>query len=227
MKRSSFLRLLSLLLFTALVPFLRAAEENQAHDFAKWEKEIAAFEAADKTNPPPKDVIVFTGSSTIRMWKTLAQDFPKYHVLNRGFGGCQIEDCTHFADRIIFPYKPGMIVLRAGGNDLWAGKTPERVFTDFKAFVSRIREKLPETEIVFLGMSPSIARWKQAPNDKAANVLIEDFIKDSPRVQYVDTYTVPLDASGQPRPEVFIADKLHFNEAGYKLLMERVRTVLP
>ena len=63
----------------------------------------------------------------IRLWKTLAQDFPEYKVLNRGFGGCQIADCTYYADRIVVPYKPRLIVLRAGGNDIAAGKTSEQV----------------------------------------------------------------------------------------------------
>src|SRR5258708_195800 len=214
MKRTTFLSLLGVLILSS---WRWAVGAEVAHDFAKWEKEISAFEASDRTNAPPKDPVVFTGSSTIRMWKTMTQDFPKNRVLNRGFGGCEIEDCTYFAERIIFPYQPRMVVLRAGGNDLWNGKSPERVFADFKAFVAKVHAKLPETEIVFLSMSPSIARWKQAPNDKAANVLIEEYVKHTPHTKFVDTYTVPLDAAGQPRPELFIADKLHFSAEGYKL----------
>src|SRR5437660_1738407 len=91
------------------------------HNFAKWEKEISAYEASDRTNAPPKGGIVFIGSSTIRLWKTLPQDFPGYNVINRGFGGSEIIDSAHFADRIIFPYEPRMVLLRAGGNDLSAG----------------------------------------------------------------------------------------------------------
>src|SRR5439155_916656 len=89
------------------------AETN--HDFGKWEKEISAYEASDKTNPPPKGALLFIGSSTVRMWKTLPQDFPKAKVINRGFGGSQIVDSTHFAERVIFPYKPSKVFLRAGG----------------------------------------------------------------------------------------------------------------
>src|SRR5688572_3579536 len=92
---------------------------------ARWEKEIAAYEAADRANPPAKGGIVFTGSSTIRRWTTLASDFPDHHVLNRGFGGSQIVDATHFAERIVIPYAPRMVVLRAGGNDIHAGKSAE------------------------------------------------------------------------------------------------------
>src|SRR4051812_38906459 len=125
-----------------------AAETN--HNFGKWEKEIAAFEAMDHTNPPPKNGLVFIGSSTVRMWKSLAQDFPEQRVINRGFGGSEIVDSTHFAERVIFPYAPRMVFLRAGGNDLWAGKSAEQVFADYKEFVAKMQAQLPEAEIVFI-----------------------------------------------------------------------------
>src|SRR5262249_8046236 len=119
------------------------------HDFAKWEKAIEAFEQQDRESPPPKHEIVFTGSSTIARWKSMQADFPDYKVLNRGFGGSEILDCTHFADRAILPYEPRMVFLRCGGNDIHNGKTPEQVFADFKDFVTTVHAKLPETEIVF------------------------------------------------------------------------------
>src|SRR5262249_27606403 len=111
MKRLASLTLLAFVL-AAITKTLTAAE----HDFAKWEKEISAFETADKTSPPPKGALLFIGSSTVRMWKTMAEDLPGHQVINRGFGGSEIEDATHFADRIIFPYEPKMVLLRAGGN---------------------------------------------------------------------------------------------------------------
>ena len=120
------------------------------HNFAAWEKAITKFEQMDATNPPPKNGVEFIGASTITRWQTLAQDFPSQPVFNRGFGGSQIVDSTHFAPRVIFPYAPRMIVLRAGGNDLWAGKSPDQVFADFREFAATVHAKLPDTEIVFL-----------------------------------------------------------------------------
>src|SRR5262249_9086389 len=136
------------------------------HDFGKWEKEIAAYERMDRTNPPPAGALLFIGSSTIRLWKTLAQDFPSHRVINRGFGGSEIVDATHFAEQVILPYKPRMVFLRAGGNDLHAGKSPEQVFADFKEFAAKVQAKLPETQIAFISLSPSIARWQQADKEK-------------------------------------------------------------
>src|SRR5829696_4375677 len=100
------------------------AAQPMPHDFARWEKEIAAYEAADQANPPPKRAILFIGSSTIRLWATLKEDFPQHKVINRGFGGSEIADSTYFADRLVLPYAPRLVVLYAGGNDLNSGKTP-------------------------------------------------------------------------------------------------------
>ena len=224
MKRTSWLLLVGLLIVTVAPP-ARCAETN--HNFARWEKEIAAYEQSDRTNPPPKGALLFIGSSTVRLWKTLAQDFPGYRVINRGFGGSQIMDSAHFAERIIFPYDPKMIFLRAGGNDLWAGKSPEQVFAEFKEFVAKVHAKLPETEIVFISLCPSVARWKRADQEKTLNTLVKDYVRQSPRVNYIETYTMSLGPDGQPRPELFVADKLHFNAEGYKLLAELVRPHLP
>ena len=198
----------------------------ETNALAKWEKEIGAFEASDRTNPPPKGALLFIGSSTIRMWKTLAQDLPGHTTINRGFGGSQIIDSTHFADRIIIPHQPKKVLLRAGGNDINVGKSPEQVFADFKAFVAKIHSVLPETEVVFIGLSPAISRWKQADANKTLNTLVADYAQKTPKVKYIECYDISLGPDGQARPELFLADKLHFNSEGYKLLAEKVRQFL-
>lgn len=147
-----------------------AAETN--HNFAKWDGEIAVFEAADRTNPPPKHGILFTGSSTIRKWTTLAQDYPNQPVIGRGVGGSEIVDITHFADRIVFPYEPEMIFFRCGGNDIADGKSPEQVFADYKDFVAMVRTRFPAIDIVFISWSPSPARWAQKDKEQTLNQLV-------------------------------------------------------
>jgi lysophospholipase L1-like esterase len=219
------LRLLIPFFLVVYAGLLNAAET--ARDFDKWEKDIARMEQMDRTNPPPKGALLFIGSSTIGRWKTLAQDFPDQRVINRGFGGSEIVDSTHFADRIVFPCEPRMIFLRAGGNDIFAGKSPEQVFADFKDFVAKIHSRLPQTEIVFISLSPSISRWSQAGKEKALNDMVEAYTHQAPRLKFIDTYNLPLGSDGKPRAELFVADKLHFNEDGYKLLVQRVRPWLP
>jgi len=196
------------------------------HDFAKWEPEITAYEAADRASQPPKGGILFIGSSTIRLWKSLPQDFPDHKVINRGFGGSEIMDSTHFADRIIFPYEPKQVFLRAGGNDIHAGRLPDEVATDFADFVRTVHERLPKTEIIYIFVNPAPSRWGENDKYRALNRQIRKLALRMPRVCCVDSYNVSLTADGQGRPELFLDDKLHFNEQGYKLLAERVRPYL-
>ena len=127
-------------------------------------------------------------------------------MINRGFGGTQIVDATHFAERLIFPHRPRRIFLRAGGNDLNAGKTAEQVFADFQEFAAKIHAKLPQAEIVFISLSPSIARIKQADWEKALNEMVQRFAADQPLVRYVETYDMVLGPDGMPREELFVAD---------------------
>lgn len=197
------------------------------HDFAKWEKAIAAFEAADKVKMPEKGGILFVGSSTIVLWKSLAEDFAGYNVINRGFGGNEIVDSTYYADRIVLPYEPKQIFLRAGGNDLNAGRLPEDVANDFFDFVQKVHSHLPKTDIYFIAVSPSPSRWGQTDKMKALNELIRKRAVNTPRVGYVDDFDITLNSEGQARPELFVADMLHFNPDGYKLLTAKVRPFLP
>jgi lysophospholipase L1-like esterase len=219
--------LLALALLAAASTSFAQKSDQQPHDSSRWEKAIAAFEAQDRTDPPPKNALLFIGSSTIVRWKTLAQDYPEHKVINRGFGGSQIADSTNFAERVVIPYAPKAVFLRAGGNDLNAGKSVEQVFQDFKDFVAKVQGKLPSTEIYFISLSPSIARWKQHDKEKELNNRIKDFIAAKPRLHYIETYDMVLGTSGEPRPELFVEDKLHFNADGNRLLAERIRPHLP
>jgi len=190
---------------------------------ARWESAIKALEAADKTNPPPRNAIVFAGSSSILLWKTLAQDFPEYKIVNRGFGGSQISDSVAFAERIILPCRPRMVVLYAGDNDIAAGKPPEEVFGDFKAFVRKVQMALPKARIAFISIKPSPSRWHLVDKIKAANRMIEAYCRQDQRLIYIDVFQPMLGTDGQPRPELFIEDRLHMNAAGYALWTELIK----
>lgn len=188
----------------------------------RWEKEIAGFETADAANPPKKGGIVFTGSSSIRMWKTLEQDFPNYPVLNRGFGGSQISDAVHFADRIVVPYAPRKIFIYSGGNDVNAKKSPKQVAADFKKFVEKVRAKLPDVDIAYISIAGNPARWKQVEQVKEANGLIEAYCKATPKLTFIDVFTAMLGSDGLPKPDIFLPDCLHMNAEGYKIWTEVV-----
>jgi len=212
---------LSASLLLALCPTVQSADTNR--NYSMWEKEISAYERMDATNPPPANGIEFIGSSVIARWKTLKQDFPGQPVFDRGFGGSEIVDSTHFAERIVIPYAPRKIFLRAGGNDLAAGKSPEQVYSDFQEFADVVHQKLPNTVIYFISWNPTPLRWKQHEAEKKLNDYVKAFVQDKPYLKYIEMYDAPLDAEGKPRPELFVSDRLHFNAEGYKLLAARVR----
>ncbi|APP79550.1 SGNH/GDSL hydrolase family protein [Xanthomonas hortorum pv. vitians] len=193
---------------------------------AAWENDMQRFADSDAQQRPPKHGIVFVGSSSIRFWDTLAQDFPGKPVINRGFGGSEVRDSTWYADRIVLPYAPRQVVLYAGDNDLNSGRTPEQVRDDVLAFVTRIRRDLPKARISYLSIKPSPSRAHLLPAIVTANRLIKDALAPLPRVDYVDVYTPMLDASGKPRPELFREDMLHMTADGYAIWRKAVAPVL-
>jgi lysophospholipase L1-like esterase len=184
---------------------------------ADWESDMQRFAAADAVAPPPKHAVLFIGSSSIRFWDTLATDFPGVPVINRGFGGSEIRDSTWYADRIVVPYAPRMIVFYAGENDLNSGRSPQQVRNDFHAFVKRVRRDLPQVRIAYISNKPSPSRVHLLAAQREANSLIRQDIATMKRVQFIDVFTPMLDDNGRPRGELFIEDRLHMNGTGYEL----------
>jgi lysophospholipase L1-like esterase len=211
------------LLLTLLLAGCSSPPVAQPPDASQpFASEIQQFLATDRTNPPPKKGILFVGSSSIRLWKTLAQDFPGQPVYNRGFGGSQIIDSVRYADLIILPYRPKRIVIYAGGNDINAGKSPEQVFADFQTLATKIRTRLPKTEINYISIAPNPARWAQVEKVRATNRLIEDYARHTSHITYIDVFSHMLGADGQPKPDIYVADRLHMNENGYALWKQLV-----
>lgn len=208
---------LTLLLLGSLVFPATAQQPAPDAKTGRWEKEIQAYEAQDRTSPPPAGGAVFIGSSSIRLWKTLARDIPEIPTVNRGFGGSQIVDSTHFAERIVLPYKPRLVVMYAGSNDIAAGKSSAQVLADFQAFVRKVRASLPNTTIAFISINPSIRRWEQRDRVREANRLIEEYTRTEPRLAYLDSYGAFLGADGQPQKPLLAADNLHLSPEGYKV----------
>ena len=200
----------------------RACAEPAERSANRWEPRIRAFEAQDKENPPPKDGILFIGSSSIVGWD-LGKWFPELPAINRGFGGSEIADSVHFADRIVWPYEPKIIVLYAGDNDIARGKTPQQVLADYRAFVGRVRKKLPQTRIVFVAIKPSIRRWQLVDKMREANRLIRAVTEKDERQVFVDIDPPMIGSDGKPRKELFKPDGLHLNADGYKLWSGLVR----
>lgn len=204
-----------------LVSFSASAQTKST----KWEKEIAAFEAKDKTNAPPKHAIEFIGSSTIRLWN-VKRDFPGKQVFNRGFGGSQIDEANAVADRIIFPYGPRLIVFYSGDNDLASGKSPERVFADFEKFVKNIHGHLPDTVIDCISIKPCPSRWKQHEKVQAVNAQIKALAEKDSKLRFIDVYPLMLGEDGKPKRDLFLPDGLHPSIKCYKLWARQLAPAL-
>jgi lysophospholipase L1-like esterase len=209
------------LLFQTLTPL--PAQTNHP---VKWAKEMAEFAASDATNPPPKHAIVFTGSSSIRFWASLAEDFPGKQVFNRGFGGSQISDAIEHTDQIVFPYEPRIIVFYSGDNDLNAGKSPEQVFADFKTFVAKVHTQLPDTIIVTISIKPCPARWKLKDQVMDVNNHIKALSQSDPKLRFVDITPLMLDDNGQSKKDLFKPDGLHPSQKCYKLWSKQIAPYL-
>ena len=187
----------------------------------KWAKEMAAFEEQDRTDPAIGGV-VFVGSSSIRLWD-LKKSFPDVPALNRGFGGSEIPDSVAHVDLLVIRHKPRIVVFYAGDNDIAAGRTPQQVFDDYKAFVTKIHAALPATRIAFIAIKPSILRWALVDKVRAANTLVREYAAIDDRLGFVDVDGPMLGWDEKPRKDLFVADGLHMTPKGYELWTTLVR----
>lgn len=225
-------RPLVLLLTVAVLGGCRSAPPA-AHDApasvestpAPWyEPEIAAFEAADEASQPPPGRALFIGSSSIRLWSSLAQDMAPVPVLNRGFGGSKTGDVLAAFDRIVAPYRPGLIVYYCGDNDLGDDNTDAYAAAHgFIAFVERARALWPQVEVFYIAIKASPARWHNWPAMNLANQIVRAYCAHTPGAVYLDTVAPTLGSDGKPDPRFFQPDGLHLNAEGYALWTAVIR----
>ena len=194
-------------------PLARAIPSPQV----RWQSSIAAFAASDRERAPANDSTLFVGSSTIRLWTHLADDFRSQPVINRGFGGSTMADCQYFARQLVLQYKPRQVMVYAGDNDLAEGRSPQQVVESFKGFVDIVRGEMPTVRISYISIKPSPSRASLMPKIRETNQLMTAYVKTLPNAAYIDIFTPMLDAAGNPRPELFGPDRLHMNDSGYAL----------
>ena len=216
-------------------PLLSA--QGPTPDPSRFANDIGGFREWDTKNAVPADGVLFVGSSTIRMWPT-AERFPTLPVINRGFGGSQFPDVNHHLNDVVIRYRPAIVVVYVGDNDINAGRSPQQVFEDYRQFIFRVQEARRDTRIVYLPIKPSMARWKQWPVMQEANQRIRDYIDGrnaerpgSPLLYYVDVATPMLTADGETQADLYLDDGLHMTPKGYDLwtrilapVLEQIRT---
>ena len=210
------MRSIAACLFLQVLPLcLCLAQDEKPVGPERWEKDIAKFEAADAENSPPKNALLFTGSSSTRLWD-LEKSFPDRVTINRGFGGSTLADAIHYFDRIIAAYQPKAILIYAGDNDVSKGLDADGVFADYQKLVALVDEKLPGTPLIYIAIKPSIKRWELWPTMNAANEKIAAFCEKTDGCYFADIGKPMLAIrDGKPDPRFFKDDGLHVNEAGY------------
>jgi lysophospholipase L1-like esterase len=209
---------------TASTQRQQAANGNDAD---RWESAIKKFEDQDKIAPPPQNAIVFIGASSIVRWN-LPESFPELgpKAINRGFGGSLAADSTRYADRIVIPYKPRIVVFYAGDNDVEANHTPDQIAGDFAAFEQKVHAALPQTQIIFISIKPSIRRWQWIEQIKGANALVKQYCSAHPRLAFVDIVPQMIGPDGKPRKELLVEDGLHMTPDGYKIWNAALKPLL-
>lgn len=209
-------------------PAVPPAGADDGHDPTRWAEIVERFEAKDRVREPSPGSVVFVGSSSIRLWRTLEQDLAPTPVLNRGFGGSRTDDVLHYMDRLVTAYRPQAVVYYAGDNDLGRDRvpTPQSVSENFRRFVERMRTEGQGVPVYFVSIKPSPQRMPRWPAMAEANRLVEAYAARQDDVTYLDVASPMLDERGQVRPELFSEDGVHMNERGYALWTSIVRPVI-
>ena len=190
--------------------------------------EIAAFKKQDSLSLPPKNAILFTGSSSFRLWKNIENYFPQHTIINRGFGGSTLPDMIRYVNDIIYPYEPKQILIYCGENDFAADSTlyPAQVAARFEELFNLIRSRYKKVPIAYVSMKPSPSRQHLMPKYNVANVMIRNFLKKKKRTAFIDVYKAMLLPDGKPMPDIFIQDNLHMNEKGYAIWQKIIEPYL-
>jgi len=215
-----FLALLTLLFIPVYLKLSQEFSRLESDDPVVWETAIRKFEEEDKAQPPAGDAVLFVGSSSIRFWSRLKEDFPSIPIIQRGFGGSKLSDIIHYADRIIFKYHPRTIVLFAGTNDITGrpnDKTAEMVFEQFRKLAGMIRKRLPQTQLIYLPITPTTARWHIWPEAQKANELIASYVQNQSNMTFIDTQEEFINPDGTPRKNLLWWDGVHLNRKGYSV----------
>lgn len=210
---------------TLFAVFLFASATLTAQTAWKFEKEIIDFEKADSLNAPKKQQVLFIGSSSFRLWSDFAERFKDYAVINRGFGGAELSDVTHYAHRILIPYRPAKVFIYAGENDIGHNQSSQQVFNKFVELFNLLSAQLRDTRFYYISAKPSPSRLKYKTQLEDFNKKVSDFIKKkSCNWTFIDVYHPMLAEDGSPKAEIYRPDKLHLNSKGYdiweKLLKE-------
>lgn len=188
-----------------------------AQDHTRFQGEVDALNAKEFNIDPGKEVVVFTGSSSIRMWKDVQDFYPDINAINTGFGGSHFSDLFQYLDELIFRFDPDKVFIYEGDNDVAGEKKPIQILLHAAMVYGAVKTKLPDAKIYFISPKPSISRWHLKETYEETNSLLKDFCNANENLSYIDVWNPMLNNSGEPMSDIFIEDDLHMNAKGYQI----------
>jgi len=222
-------RLTRNLLFALIAVFPAYVDHPALAEDHRWESAIRAFEQDDRETTYHDQAVLFVGSSSIRLWDTLGTDMEPYPVIQRGFGGAATADVVRYADRLLGDHRPPAVVLFVA-NDIRGNAetdlTPAAAAELFASFVGQAHAHSPDTVLFVVAVTPTASRWSVWPQIRTLNGLLAKLCDATARTVFIPTEDLYLGDDGRPRDELFRADRLHLNAAGYECWAKRIRSYL-
>ena len=172
-----------------------------------------------------KNLIVFYGSSSFRLWNNLNEDFKSYNVLNYGFGGAFIEDCIRYFDRLFSNINPIAFVLYVGGNDLSLEYSNRKINSLFKILLTKIKSQFPNTKIICVSIKPSYHRIEKFKKIKKLNTIMKEELMKNGKNSYVDIFRLFLNKDEKIIKSYFVKDNLHLSKKGYEVWKKSILKV--
>lgn len=193
----------------------------------------------DALSAEPTNALLFVGSSSIRRWESLTRDFADYRMIQRGMGGATFGDVNQLASSVVLRYAPRAIVVWAGVNDLYAGRSGSYVFQQFTNFVGTVTNNLPSAKIFYIGITRNpVFAGNSAQNTQRtnANALISGFVatNGNPNVVYMNlpsffeslTYTTNMTTTNPAELWYYQVDYAHLNQRGHDVWKSSIRQAL-
>lgn len=212
-----------------LLPNLLYSTAVNGQEPTRFASEIANISEREFVKSTTEPTVVFTGSSSIRMWGNLESSFPGYQVLNNGFGGSEFSDLMHYREELIYRFRPDMVFIYEGDNDVNSGKSTEEILEDAILLLSDIQATLPDAQLFLIAAKPSVARWHLKDEYERLNKALLELTETTEfeEITFIDIWSPMLDNSGEVLEDIFISDNLHMNEKGYSIWETVIGEYLP
>ncbi len=209
-----------------LLGFLLASSSSAQDN--PFTKEVNQFARLDSLQSPVLNEILFIGSSSFTLWKTVQDAFPDVHITNRAFGGSRLSDVLYFYPLVVAPYQPRQVVLYCGENDFaWdENLSAQELSNRFEKLFEQIRTQYPDCRISYVSMKPSPSRWHLETKFQEANHLIKIFLSTKPKTDFIDVWDLMLNKNNKPEPSIFLSDSLHMNDKGYQIWKNKINPYL-